>query len=486
MGGLRWGSSSPNTPLEFRRRGLAAAAPRPPHAAITTLCSQGHGAAPNGPLLRTSPLLPQRWRPPRTRVPRSTPASRQQHLQPLHHQRLTLHHEAEALAMTRFEGGAQIARAVRVAPGHLQAPLAARGPQLQAHQGGRTVAGAIAGLLQGLAGLGQQVIATPAQLTQQGRLQTQLHRLVAQRLLPREPEAIGREHPGQGMEQHPLHAEPLGQGAGVLAAGAAVAHEHGGADVVAALDRDASDRIGHPLKGDAAGALGKGLRREKRWRPRESHRLWPEESHRLYPEESPRLHPGNARPRSFGPSIGLDLLPGLIAPTVRLVRRRSRRRSRRRRAYRPLNQLGGQRLEAAPHDRGVGGLIASGPEHRRQGPLRQTPQQQVRVGDGERPATAIAGRPRNRSGRLRSHLQPTALQPHHRTATGRHRVDRQGGGLQTEARHGGFRAELDASARLQMEHIGGGSAHVEAEDRPLRQASGVSHRHGAPQAPGGS
>ena len=211
--------------------------------------------------------------------------------------------------MTRFEGGAQIACAVRVAPGHLQAPLPARGPQLQAHLGGGTVAGAIAGLLQGLAGLGQQAIATPAQLAQQGRLQNPLHRLVAQRLLPREPEAIGREHPGQGMEQHPLHAEPLGQGAGVLAAGAAVAHQHGGTDVVAALDRDAPDRVGHPLEGDAAGALGKGLRREKRWRPRESHRLWP--------EDSPRLHPGNALPRSFGPSSGLDLLPGLIAPTDR-------------------------------------------------------------------------------------------------------------------------------------------------------------------------
>ena len=430
MGGLRWGSSSPNTPLDFRHRGLAAGAPRPPHAGITTLCSQGHGAAPTGPLLRTSPLLstspllPQRWRPPRTRVPRSTPARRQQHLQPLHHQRLTLHHIAEALAMTRFEGGAQIACAVRVAPGHLQAPLAARGPQLQAHQGGGTVAGAIAGLLQGLAGLGQQAIATPAQLAHQGRLQTQLLRLVAQRLLPREPEAIGREHPGQGMEQHPLHAEPLGQGAGVLAAGAAVAHQHGGADVVAALDRDASDRVGHPLDSDAAGALGKGLRREKRWRPRESHRLWP--------ADSPRLPPGNPRPsrRRWAPS------------------HRRWPPSRRRWAHRPLNQLGGQRLEAAPHDRGVGGLIATGPEHRRQGPLRQTPQQQVGVGDGERPATAIAGRPRNRSGRLRPHLQPAALQPHHRSPTGRHRVDRQGGGLQTEARHGGFRAELDASARL--------------------------------------
>ena len=164
--------------------------------------------------------------------------------------------------MARFEGSVQIAKAVRIGPGHLQTPLPARRPQLQAHLSEGMVAGAIAGLLQGLAGLGQQAITTPPQLAQQGRLQNPLHRLVAQRFLPREPEAVGREHPGQGMEQHPFHAEPLGQGAGVLAAGTAEAHEHGGADVVAALDRDASDRVGHPLKGDAAGALGKGLRRE--------------------------------------------------------------------------------------------------------------------------------------------------------------------------------------------------------------------------------
>ena len=63
-------------------------------------------------------------------------------------------------------------------------------------------------------------------------------------------------------------------------------------------------------------------------------------------------------------------------------------------------------------------------------------------------------------------------------------MDRQGGGLQAQARHGGFGAELDASARLQMEHIGGGASHVETEDRPLRQAGGTGCSHGTPQAPG--
>jgi len=156
--------------------------------------------------------------------------------------------------MTRFEGGAQIARAVRVAPGHLQAPLAARGPQLQAHQGGRTVAGAIAGLLQGLAGLGQQAIATPAQLAQQCWLQAQLHRLVAQRLLPREPEAIGREHPRQRMEQHPAHPQAAGQGAGMLPARPAEAHQKGLANVMALLDRNAANRLRHAFHRHLQGA----------------------------------------------------------------------------------------------------------------------------------------------------------------------------------------------------------------------------------------
>ena len=61
-------------------------------------------------------------------------------------------------------------------------------------------------------------------------------------------------------------------------------------------------------------------------------------------------------------------------------------------------------------------------------------------------------------------------------------MDRQGGGLKAQAGHGGFGVELDGRPGLQVEHIRGGSAHVEPQQRPLRQARGAGHRHGAPQA----
>ena len=355
----------------------------------------------------------------RTESPQSPPTGRQQHLQPLHHQRLALHRVAKALAVARFKGGAKVPGGVPVAPRHLQAPFPARGPQLQAHPCGGALARTITGPPQALARLRQQGIAPAPQLRQQLGFQGPLHRRAAQRLLARKADAVGREHPGQGMEQHLSHAESLGQGTGVLAAGTAVTHQHRGADVMAALNRDAPDRVGHPLQGDATGTLGERLRGERGER-----------------------------------------------------------------AIRPARKLSGQRHEAVPHDGGIGGLIASGPEHRRQRPLRKTPQQQVGVGDGERTTTPIGGRTRICPRRLRTHLQPAALQPHHRPPAGCNGVDRQGGGLQAQTGDGGFGVELNTGARLQMEHIRGRSAHVEAEDRPLRQPRGSGHRHGAPQAPG--
>ena len=343
--------------------------------------------------------------------------------------------------MARLESRAEGVDGVTVSPGHLQAPLAAGGAQLQAHPRRRGLPRTITGLPQRLACLRQQTIPAAPQLAQQGRLQHPLHRRRAQRLLVRKTDAIGREHPGQGMEQHPRHPEPLGQGTGVLTAGAAVAHQHRCADVMAALDRHAPDRLGHPLQGDGAGALGERLRGERRWRS--SDRPW---------------------------------------TTLR------------------LRQLGDKRLKTPSRKGPVRGLIAAGTEERRQGSLRQTAQQQVGVGDGEGSAAAVAGRPWIRPGRLGAHLQPAPLKAHHRAAAGGHRMDRQGGGLKLEARHGGFGLEFDARraaallcllhgpircAALQVEHIGGGAAHVKTEDRPRRQAGGPGHGHRPGETTGG-
>jgi hypothetical protein len=70
------------------------------------------------------------------------------------------------------------------------------------------------------------------------------------------------------MEQHPADAQGLGQAAGVLAAGAAVAHQQHTAQVVAALDRDAADGAGHGFDRNRQGALGhlfgRGARHQRR------------------------------------------------------------------------------------------------------------------------------------------------------------------------------------------------------------------------------
>ncbi len=50
-----------------------------------------------------------------------------------------------------------------------------------------------------------------------------------------QPQAKGRQHSGQGMQQHPRQAQGLGQAADVLAAGAAIAAQHRFVDGVALL-----------------------------------------------------------------------------------------------------------------------------------------------------------------------------------------------------------------------------------------------------------
>ena len=57
------------------------------------------------------------------------------------------------------------------------------------------------------------------------------------------------------MDEDALHAERVGNGAGVLAAGAAEAAERVTRHVVAALDRDLLDGVGHVLDGDPEEAL---------------------------------------------------------------------------------------------------------------------------------------------------------------------------------------------------------------------------------------
>ena len=76
-----------------------------------------------------------------------------------------------------------------------------------------------------------------------GRRERRLDRLLAQRAHVGESHAVGREHAGERMDEHALHAQRVGDRAGVLAARAAEAAQRVFGDVVAALHRDVLDRV---------------------------------------------------------------------------------------------------------------------------------------------------------------------------------------------------------------------------------------------------
>ena len=86
--------------------------------------------------------------------------------------------------------------------------------------------------------------------------QDRLDRALAHDPEVRQAHAVGREHAGEGMDEHARDAERVGDQAGMLAAGAAEAVERVFGHVVAALDRDLLDRVGHVVDRDLEEALG--------------------------------------------------------------------------------------------------------------------------------------------------------------------------------------------------------------------------------------
>ena len=92
-------------------------------------------------------------------------------------------------------------------------------------------------------------------------LQHRIAERLLDRLLPRRADvgkahAVGRKQRRERMDQHPGHAERIGDQAGVLAARAAEAVEHIARHVVAALHRDLLDRVRHVLDRDLDEAVG--------------------------------------------------------------------------------------------------------------------------------------------------------------------------------------------------------------------------------------
>ena len=98
----------------------------------------------------------------------------------------------------------------------------------------------------------------------EGLLQIGDHRVVESRLdgalahHPKvgEPHAVGRQHAGERMDEHAADAECVGHQAGVLATGAAEANQRVLGDVVASLDRNLLDRLGHVLDRDHQETVG--------------------------------------------------------------------------------------------------------------------------------------------------------------------------------------------------------------------------------------
>src|SRR5450631_2079084 len=96
---------------------------------------------------------------------------------------------------------------------------------------------------------------------QQFRRQRRLHRGLAHRGHLGEPHPVRGQHPSERVDQNPGHAQFVGHGAGVLATRAAEGGQDVGRDVVATLDRDLLDRVGHVGHRDLQKSRGDLLRR---------------------------------------------------------------------------------------------------------------------------------------------------------------------------------------------------------------------------------
>ncbi len=94
------------------------------------------------------------------------------------------------------------------------------------------------------------------QLDQGVSFERQLRRLFAHRCLIGEPHTVRRQNTSERVDEDRLHAEFVGDEAGVLATGAAEALQGEARDVVPLLHRDLLDRIRHVGDGDMEKPLG--------------------------------------------------------------------------------------------------------------------------------------------------------------------------------------------------------------------------------------
>ncbi len=323
-------------------------------------------------------------------------------------QRLLRHDEAVALLVRGLEGGDDL-RALAVRHDERRVGAVVFDMRLAQH----------ADLLRRDALLAHLRRAVPGQAVERRRQlrhdlvgEPRLDRLLAQGAQIGQAHAIGREHAGEGMDVDALHAERVGDQAGMLPAGAAEAAQRVFGDVVAALDRDLLDGVRHVLDGDLEEALGDRDRRA-------------------------------AVAGGAGDNIA---------------------------------ELG----EFAGDDVDIDRRIALRAEHAREEARLQLAEHDVAVGDGERPAAAVAGRTRIGARRFRPDAVARAVERADRAAAGGHGVDVHHRRAHAHARHHRLEAALVFAGV--MRHVGRGAAHVEADD--LVEPAHLRRAHRADDAAG--
>ncbi len=210
------------------------------------------------------------------------------------------------------------------------------------------------------------------------------------------------------MQQHGLHAERIGDRAGMLSARPAEAVERVAGDVIAAADGNLLDGVRHVLDRDAQEAVGDFL-----------------------------------RAAAGGP---------------------------------------GKRSELLAHDGVVEPLVARGSEDRGEEFRSQLADHHIGVGHRKRSAAPVAGRSRICPGAVGSGLEASVLEMQDRAAARGHGMDAHHRRAHPHARD--FRLEGALQFAVVMANIGGGAAHVEADD--LVEAGDARRLHRADDAARGT
>ncbi len=136
--------------------------------------------------------------------------------------------------------------------------------------------------------------------------------------------------------------------------------------------------------------------------------------------------------------------------------------------------LAGEPGKGGAHGIRVDRLVLPRPEDGRKELRHQLAGHDIGVGDGQRPAAAIAGRPRIGAGRIRTDAQARAVVMQDRAAAGRDRVDQHH--RRPHAHAGDLGLEGALIGAVEMGDVGRGAAHVEADDAlEPRRAPGLDH-----------